>query len=83
MGKIIYRLHTDPGKPGKWAIFTESEGKPGIVREFSIILIQVKEKSGKANYLVIMSFSLTIGMVVRKVIALIVVSRCKLFHLAL
>ena len=31
------------GKAGKWAIFAESQGKPGIVREFSIIFIQVKE----------------------------------------
>ena len=47
----------------------KSEGKPGIVREFSIICIQVREKSGKTNYLVSISFLLTIGTVVRKVVA--------------
>ena len=37
----------------------KNQGKPGIVREFSIILMEVREKSGKANYLVLISFSLT------------------------
>ena len=34
-------------------------GKPGIVREVPIIFIQVREKSGKTNCLVYLSFSLT------------------------
>ena len=46
-----------------------------------MIVIQVREKSGKTNYLAIISFSLTIGMVVRKVVALIVVSGCELYAL--
>ena len=28
------RVHTEPGKHGKYAIFTKSQGEPGIVREF-------------------------------------------------
>ena len=74
------RVHTETGKPGKQAIFTKSLGKPGIAREFSITFIQVREKSGKTNYLVDISFSLTIGMVVREVVVLIVVSKCERYH---
>ena len=61
----------------------KNQGKPGIVRELFTIFIQVKEKSGKTKYLVYISFSLTIGIVVRKVVALIVASECELDHLAL
>ena len=43
------KAHTGPGKPGKSAIFTKSQGKPGIVREISVIFIQVKETSRKKN----------------------------------
>ena len=57
-----------------------SHGKPRIVRTFSIIFIKVMENSRKTNYLVSISFSLTIGMVVRKVVALIVSSKCELYH---
>ena len=46
-----------------------------MVRESSMIFIQVKEKLSKTNYLVSKSLSLTIGMVFHKVIALIVVSK--------
>ena len=60
----------------------KSQGNPGIVWEFSIVFIKVMEKSGKANYLASMSFSLTIGMVLHKIIALIVVSRFEIYHLA-
>ena len=59
----------------------KSQGKPGIVREFSIISIQVREKSGITNYLDSIPFSLTIGMVVCKVVALFFVSKCELFAL--
>ena len=51
--------------------------------ELCMLLIQVREKSGKTKYLVYISFSLTIGIVVRKVVALIVASECELCHLAL
>ena len=34
------------------AIFTKSQGKPGIVRELFIIFIQIREKSGKTKHLV-------------------------------
>ena len=53
------------------------QGKPGIVREFSMFFIHVREKS----YLVSISISLTIGMVVREVVILIVVSKCELYNL--
>jgi len=43
-----------------------------------MIFIQVKEKSGKTNYLGSKSFSLAIGMDFRKVVALIVVSKYEL-----
>ena len=48
-----------------------------------MIFIQIREKSWKTKYLVYVSFSLTIGIVVRKVVALIVASECELYHLAL
>ena len=57
-------------------IFIKYQGKPGIVREFSIIFIQSREKSGKSNYEVRISFSLSVGMVVCKAINLIVVCKC-------
>ena len=65
----MYSVHTEPGKSG-------------IVRELFIIFIKVREKSGK-KYLGYISFSLTIGIVVRKAVALIVASECELYHLAL
>jgi len=40
--------------------FTKSQGKPGMVRESTVIFIQVGEKSWKANYLVHVSFSCTV-----------------------
>ena len=63
--------------------FAKCQGKPGIVRELFIIFIQVREKSGKTKYPVYISFSLTIGIVVREVVALSVASECELYHLAL
>ena len=38
-----HRVHTEPEKPEKWAAFTKSQGKPRIIREFSVILIKVRE----------------------------------------
>ena len=37
-------------------MFTKGQGKPGLFGEFSIICIKVREKSGKTNYLVHISF---------------------------
>ena len=54
-----------------------------MVRELFIIFIQVREKPEKTKYLAHISLSLTIGIVVRKVVALIVASECELYHLAL
>ena len=73
-------LHLETWKIGH---FSKNQGKPGIIREFSIIFIQVREKSRKTNYFVSISFSLTIGLVVRKVVALFAVSKCELFYLLL
>ena len=78
--KSYHRVHTEPGK---CAILTKSPGKSGIVMEFSIIFIQVGEKSGKTNYLVHISLSLTICMVVSKVVAPFVVSKCEFYNFAL
>ena len=61
--------------------FAKSQGKPGIVREFCIIFTQVRERPRKVNYLVSISFLSTIGRVVHKVIALIVISKCELYAL--
>ena len=38
-----------------------------------------QEKSGKTNYFVSISLSITIGLVVREVVALFVVSKCEFF----
>ena len=47
------------------------------------MFLHVREKSGKTKYLVYISFSLTIGIVVRKAVALSIASECELYHLAL
>ena len=47
--------------------------------EVSIIFIQVREKSGK-NYLVSISFSLAISLVIRKVVAPFVVNKYELYY---
>ena len=49
-----------------------------MVREFTLTFNQVKEKLAKTNCLASISFSLTIGLVVRMVIALFVVSKYEL-----
>ena len=46
-----YRIHTEPGKHEKYAIFTKCHGLPGIVRDFSITCIQIREKSRTIYYL--------------------------------
>ena len=68
--------HTEPGKPGKYAIFTKSQGKPRVVREFSMIFISVRKNK---------LFSLQIAfinscMVVRKVVVPFVVIEFELYH---
>ena len=32
-GPLLYRVQSDPGKPGKMAIFRKTQGKPGKLRE--------------------------------------------------
>ena len=63
-------VHIEPGKLGKQGILPKSQGEPGIVREFFIILIQVREKSEKTTYLVSISLSLALCMVVCRVVVL-------------
>ena len=41
---FLFRLHTEPGKSGKWAVCSKSQGKPEIVREFAIIFIHGKSQ---------------------------------------
>jgi len=53
--------------------------EPGIVREFCITFIQVREKSGKTNYLVHISFSLTLHGCCKHVVPF-VISKCELYH---
>ena len=60
----------------------KTQGKPGIIREFSIVLIQVREKSKKTNCLVHISFSLTLSMVACKMAVPFVVNKCDLHHFA-
>ena len=59
----------------------KSQGKPGIVREFCIIFIQVRKSQGKL-YLVRILFSLSLWMVVRKVAVQFVVSKWEFYHFA-
>ena len=54
------RVYIEPGKPGKLTILTKSQGNPRTVKGISVILIQVREKPGKTNCLVYISFSLTV-----------------------
>ena len=56
----------------------KSQGKPGIVREVSVIAIQVKEKSRKTNHLVHIQFSLALCVIVCKVVDPFIISRCQL-----
>ena len=60
----------------------KSQVKPGIVRGFSIILFQVKEKSGKTNYLVLILMSITLSMVICKMDVPFAVSKRELYHFA-
>ena len=54
-----------------------------MFKEFSIIFIHIKEKLRKTANLVILSCSLTTGLVFRKVVAVIAVRKCELYHFAL
>ena len=47
------------------------------------MFIQIRETSGKAIYLVNISFSVTIGIAVCKIVALMVVSKCELYHFSI
>ena len=47
-----------------------------------MLCIQVRKMSGNADYLGHMSFSLTLGMAVCKVVVPLVVSKCDLYHFA-
>ena len=60
----------------------KSQEKSGLVKGFSIIFIHVREKSGKKDYLVHISFSLTLCMVICKVVVRFLVSKFELYHFA-
>ena len=57
------------------------QGKPGIVREVSIILYPSQGKVGE-NHLVHIYFSLTLCLVVCRVVFPFVVSKCDFHHFA-
>ena len=82
---LFTRVRTEPGKHGyfgKYAIFTKvwkTWNNQGIFYNF----YPSQGKSGKATYLVSMSFSLASEMTVRKVVALIFVSKCELYDSSL
>ena len=57
----------------------KSQGESGIVKEYSIIFYPSQGKSRKANYLVYISLSLALCMVVCKVVVpFLNVSKCDL-----
>ena len=68
-------VHTELGKPGKYAIFTKSQGKPGIVREFFIIFLQVRENKVLSLYIISINYWHGCPQSVA--------SECELYHLAL
>ena len=61
---------------------TRNQGKPGIVRELCIIFIQVRNKSGKMNHLVHISYKSSLSMVARELVVLFVINKCELCHFA-
>ena len=63
--------------------FYKKSGKTWNSQGVSLFFFQVREKSGKTNYLVSISFSLILCMVFRKFVALFVVSECELHSFAL
>ena len=46
LGKIMYRVRTAQGKPGKRDFFEKIQGKPGKLREFSDHFYNLRENSG-------------------------------------
>ena len=61
----------------------KSQEKPGIIREFSIIFVQIREKLGKTKIVQVhMLFSSTLSMDVGKVVAPFVTNNCELHHFA-
>ena len=69
-----FRVHTEPGKNLKvW------KNRP-LLRK---VKESLEQSGNETNYLVSISFSLTIGMAVHKVVSLIVINKCELYHFAL
>ena len=58
----------------------KNQGKTGIIREFCIIFIQVKEKLGITDYLVHILFLSSPCVVERKVVVLFALSKPELHH---
>ena len=73
---VLLKAHTEPGNQ---AIFRNSQGQPGIERDLSIMVIQVKEKSGKKfsgpRIIIINSC-----MFVLKVVVQFLLSKCTVYY---
>ena len=75
------RFHTGPEKPGKYAVFTISPGKLGIVRKISVTFIQVREKPKENKLFSARIISLTQNEAVCQVVVPFAVGICKLYHI--
>ena len=60
----------------------KNQGKPVVVREISVIFIQVREKSGKTNFFSPHIIFIDLCMAVCKVVVPFPLSKCKLYHFA-
>ena len=61
--------------------FRKIQGKPGLVRDFSTVSIQVRENSWKTNCLSAEHYHQVVHNLQNVVVPLIV-SKCKLYHFA-
>ena len=62
--KCYVRVHTEPRKFGKQAIFTERQGKHGVVRQFPIICIQARENKLFSPHVVFINLCMVVGKLV-------------------
>ena len=75
---FLLGAHTESGNQ---AIFRNSQGQPGIERDLSIMVIQVKEKSGKkfsGPHIIIINSC----MFVSKVVVPFLFSKCTVYYFA-
>ena len=74
----MVRVHTESLENlGNRPFFAKSQGKPGIVREYSIIFINIRESKLFSPHIMFINSR----MAVRKVDVPFVVSKCELYHL--